>query len=63
MIFFLFYNEYLLFTQVSDTSNLKIGKNLAVNRLQFINGQIMYDWLNLSFGTFKVHCKKEFLKM
>ena len=32
-------------------SNLKDGKNLAVNRLKVINGLIKYDWLYLSMNV------------
>ena len=42
---------------IVDTSRLKIGKNIAINRLKIINGKILYDWLNLSWDTFKVKCK------
>ena len=44
-----------------DTSNLKIGKNIAVNRLMVINGLIEYDWLNLSINAYKIKCKTKFL--
>ena len=44
-----------------DTSNLKIGKNIAVNRLMVINGLIEYDWLNLSINAYKIRCKTKFL--
>jgi hypothetical protein len=46
---------------IVDTSRIKIGKNIAINRLKIINGKIPYDWLNLSWDTFKVKCKKLFL--
>ena len=41
----------------------KVGLNALANRLFIINNRIPIKWLNLSFGTFKVHCKKEFLEM
>ena len=44
-----------------DTSRLKIGKNIMINRLRVVNGKICYDWLNLSFDTYKFKCKKLFL--
>ena len=44
-----------------DTSRLKIGKNIAVNRLILINGKIPYDWLNLTWNLFKIKCKGLFL--
>ena len=46
---------------VVDTSKLKIGKNDAVNRLKIINGKIKYEWLNLSWNSYKIKCKQEFL--
>ena len=43
---------------VVDTSKLKIGKNDAVNRLKIINGKIKYEWLNLSWNSYKIKCKQ-----
>ena len=45
---------------VFDTSNVKIGKNLAVNRIKLVNGRVMYDWLNLSYESYKLKCKTIF---
>ena len=44
-----------------DTSRLKIGKNIMINRLRIINGKIRYTWLNLSFDTYTFKCKNLFL--
>ena len=46
---------------INDCSHLKIGKNILCNRLGVLNNQIKLDWLNLSFNSFKIHCKQEFL--
>ena len=45
------------------TNRLKIGMNIFSNRLHYLNGKIELDWLNLSFGSYKVKCKKLFLQM
>jgi hypothetical protein len=47
--------------RVVDTSKLKIGKNLVVNRIKLINGKIMYAWLNLTYESYKIKCKAVFL--
>ena len=59
--FQLFFNARNQTVNVWDTSRIKIGKNLAINRLKLINGKICYDWLNLSFKSYKVKCKSLFL--
>ena len=43
--------------QIIDRSNLRIGRNCMMNRLTCLNGKIDYDWLNLSFESYKVKCK------
>ena len=55
------FNERNNTVNVFETNNLKVGKNLPVNRLKLINGLINYEWLNLSANSFKVLCKREFL--
>ena len=55
------FNERRLTVNVFETNNLKVGKNLPVNRLKIINGLIKYEWLNLSMNSFKVLCKRFFL--
>ena len=47
--------------RVVDTSKLKIGKNLVVNRTKIVNGKIMYAWLNLTYESYKIKCKAIFL--
>ena len=43
-----------------DTSKTKIGKNIVINRLKLINGKIEYEWLNLSWQSYKAKCKSIF---
>ena len=40
----------------------KVGINILANRLSIVNGKIPFEWLNCSLPTFKMHCKKLFLK-
>ena len=49
------------FVQIIDKSNLRVGKNILVNRLCVLNGEIHYDWLNGSLISFKIKCKAKFL--
>ena len=51
-------NEYV---NVVDASNLRVGGNILVNRLNILNDQIKYDWMNYSLDTYKVKCKNLFL--
>ena len=44
-----------------DTSKLKIGKNITVNRLKLIHGLVDYEWLNFNIETYKIKCKSKFL--
>ena len=46
---------------ITENSRLKIGRNLMINRLKILNGQINYDWLNESLNLFKISCKAIFL--
>ena len=43
--------------------NLKVGKNVLMNRLTSINGLIEYDWLNLSRNSYKVKVKDLLLSL
>ena len=48
---------------ISIKSNVrKVGINCLANRLTVINNKIPLDWLNLSLNTYKINCKKLFLK-
>ena len=49
------------FVQISDTSKLRVEKNIMTNRLSILNNKIEYDWLNLSLDSFKIKCKSLFL--
>ena len=40
------------------TNTYKVGINSLTNRLSLINNLIPLNWLNMSMGTYKVHCKK-----
>ena len=47
---------------ISKNNNLKVGTNAICNRLNVLNGKIPLAWLNLSFNSFKLNCKKLFLE-
>ena len=47
--------------QLYDVSRLKVGKNLMINRLSTLNGQIKFDWLNLGLNSFKIKMKGLFM--
>ena len=44
-----------------NSSSYKVGNNLLTNRFTVLNGKIELDWLNDSFESFKIKCKKLFL--
>ena len=44
------------------SNRTKIGLNSLANRLHHINYRVPFEWLNNSFETFKVKCKKLFLQ-
>ena len=44
----------------NKTNRLKIGMNILSNRLWYLNGKIDLNWLNMSFQTYKIKCKKTF---
>ena len=46
---------------IHDSSRIKVGRNILINRLNVLNGKIEYNWLNLSLDSFKLKCKKTFL--
>ena len=46
---------------VNKTNRLRVGYNALSNRLSYINGKVNLDWLHLSFLSFKIKCKSNFL--
>ena len=48
--------------QFFTSYNYKVGQNLMVNRFRQLNNKIDYDWLNESFNSYKIKCKKLFLQ-
>ena len=42
-------------------NQLRVGLNIAVNRLTLINHKLQLEWLNLSYTQFKIKCKEKFL--
>ena len=55
------FNERFNCVQIFDSSKLKVGKNLIINRMTCINRSIKYDWLNLSLIGYKLKVKELFL--
>ena len=47
---------------VHTVYNYKVVKNLPVNRVAILNNKIELKLLNLTWDTFKVHCKKLILE-
>ena len=47
--------------QITDYSNVKVGKNILCNRLTVLNRQIKLEWLNLSLISFKLKAKSLFM--
>ena len=46
---------------INSTNRLRVGYNSLSNRLSYLNGLIDLNWLNLSFDSYKMKCKKLFL--
>ena len=46
---------------VAKANNIRVGKNLIINRLSVLNRKIPLEWLNLSYGAFKKKIKGLFL--
>ena len=40
----------------------RVGLNAMANIISILNDRIPLNWFNMSMDTFKVHCKKLFLK-
>ena len=45
------------FVKIMDFSNLRVGKNCLINKMNCINNRINFDWLNLSFESLKSSVK------
>ena len=45
-----------------ENNNFKIDKNLLCNRFIILNNKISYESLNLSYESYKIHCKELLLK-
>ena len=43
------------------SNNRKVGLNALANRVYILNNRIPLNWFNMSYETYKVHCKKEFI--
>ena len=46
---------------IAKSNVKKVGMNALANRLHVLNHKIPFEWLNMSYVTFKLKCKKEFL--
>ena len=55
------FNERNIHVQINDVSNLRIGRNILMNRLNCINNKIDYSWMNKTIDSFKILCKLTFL--
>ena len=55
------FNARQMMVRVTDVSNIKVGKNILMNRLTVINNEIDYNWLNLSLISYKLKYKSLFL--
>ena len=49
------FNKNVLLT---DMSSLRVGKNILSNRLSIISNKVDLSWLNQSYETYKVNCKR-----
>ena len=47
--------------KIMRSNHLKVGLNALANCLNNINGKIKLTWLNLSYESFKIKCKKIFI--
>ena len=47
--------------KTNKNNKKKVGMNALANRFWVLNGKIPLAWFNMSFETFKVKCKNEFL--
>ena len=60
------FNQILTSRQVKfkavKANRKRVGLNALANRLSILNDRIPLDWLNLSYESYKIKCKNEFLK-
>ena len=54
------FNTRLDCVQIFDDANIRIGKNILINRLNVLNNEIKFGWLNLNLTSFKLKCKNYF---
>ena len=45
------FNDRNEFVNVRDTTNLRVWRNILVNRLTILNDKIKHDWMNYSLET------------
>ena len=45
---------------VAKANNLRVGKNIVINRLSVLNRKISLEWLKLLYGAFKKRIKELF---
>ena len=45
----------------SKANKRKVELNALANRVFILNNRIPLEWFNMSFESFKVHCKREFI--
>ena len=55
------FNKRNIHVQINDVSNLRIGRNILMNRLNCINNKIDYSWMNKTIDSYKILCKLTFL--
>ena len=46
---------------IADDLRNRTGKNYIINRLSVLCGKVKLDWMNLSYGAYKLKCKNLFL--
>ena len=46
---------------INKSCRLKVGMNALSNRFNYLNNKIDLNWLNLSYESFKIKCKRLFL--
>ena len=49
--------------KITGNSNLRIGKNILMNRMGVLNNEIDFKWLKLTLTNFKLKCNPFFIKL